>query len=124
MTRSRASAKTAGTRFETSIARYLAEHVDDRIERRARTGGKDRGDISGLRAIGGGRIVAECKNVARTNLAGWTTEAETERGNDDAIAGLVIHKRLGATDPARQYVTCTVADLIALLTGHRPEASA
>jgi hypothetical protein len=120
VTRSRASARTQGTRFETSIARYLAEHVDDRIERRARTGGKDRGDISGVRASGGGRVVLECKNVARTNLAGWVGEADVERGNDDAVAGLVIHKRLGTTDPARQYVTCTVADLIALLTGARP----
>ncbi|WP_409463589.1 hypothetical protein [Amycolatopsis sp. GA6-003] len=120
MTRNRASAKAAGTRFETSIAGYLAEQVDDRIERRARNGGKDRGDISGVRAPGGGRVVLECKDVARTDLAGWTAEAEIERGNDDAIAGFVVHKRRGTTDPARQYVTCTVADLAALLTGQRP----
>lgn len=33
MTRTRASAKDAGTRFETAVARYLAEHVDDRTAR-------------------------------------------------------------------------------------------
>ena len=38
MSRTRASAKAAGTRFETDVAKYLAEHVDDRIERRAKTG--------------------------------------------------------------------------------------
>ena len=31
MSRTRASAKAAGTRFESQIAAYLAEHVDDRI---------------------------------------------------------------------------------------------
>lgn len=121
MTRTRASAKDAGTRFETAVARYLAEHVDDRIERRARTGGKDRGDISGVRAPGGGRVVVECKDTSRINLAGWATEAETERGNDDALIGSVVHKRHGVGDPGKQWVTMTLADLAALLTGQRPD---
>ena len=119
MSRSRTSAKAAGTRFETSIARSLAEHVDDRIERRAKTGGKDRGDLSGLRHMGG-RVVVECKDVARLNLAGWVEEADVERGNDDALVGLVVHKRRGVTDPLDQYVTCSLRDLVALLTGERP----
>lgn len=119
MTRSRASAKAAGTRFESSIAAYLRTHVDDRIERRAKTGGKDRGDLSGLRVFGW-RVVVECKDVARTALSEWVNEADTERGNDDAIAGLVIHKRRGSTDPGDQYVTCSVRDLVALITGERP----
>lgn len=122
--RSRASAKSAGTRHETSIAAYLAEHIDDRIERRNRNGAKDRGDLTGLRlspALGGGRIVAELKNSARCELSGWAAEAEIERGNDDATVALVIHKRHGKSDPGAQWVTCTVDDLIALLTGFRPE---
>lgn len=121
MTRTRASAKTQGTRFETSIARYLAEHVDDRIERRARTGGRDRGDIGGVRAPGGGRVVIEAKNTSRINLAGWAAEAEIERGNDDALIGVTVHKRHGVGDPAKQWVTMTLADLTALLTGQRPD---
>ncbi|MFB9924424.1 hypothetical protein ACFORO_10435 [Amycolatopsis halotolerans] len=121
MTRSRSSARAAGTRFESSVARYLADVLaDDRVERRARTGAKDRGDIAGVRAPGGGRVVLECKDVARLNLAGWLAEAEVERGNDDALVGLVVHKRRGTTDPASQYVTCTLADLVALLAGARP----
>lgn len=119
MSRNRTSAKAAGTRFETAIARALAEHVDDRIERRARTGGKDRGDLSGWR-YAGLRIVAECKDVTRLNLAGWVDEAETERRNDDADVALVIHKRRGVADPLDQYVTTTLRDLIALLTQERP----
>lgn len=122
MTRSRASAKQAGTRFETSIATYLATHVDDRIERRAKTGAKDRGDLSGVRAPGGGRIVVEAKDYGGRLLPGpWIGEAETERGNDDALAGVVVAKRRGVTDPGAQFVLMTVRDFTALLTGRRPE---
>ncbi len=121
--RSRASARKAGTSFETVVASYLAEHVDDRIERRTRNGSKDRGDVSGLRHMGG-RIVVECKNTARLNLSGWLAEAETERGNDDAMAAVVVHKRHGKAAPGEQLVTMRLADLVALLTGSRPEEDA
>ncbi|WP_342800991.1 hypothetical protein [Nocardia sp. No.11] len=123
MTRSRASAKAAGTRHESSIANYLAEQLDDdRIERRAKTGAKDRGDIAGVRAPGGGRIVIECKDYGGQLKAGpWLGEAETERGHDDAIAGVVVAKRRGVADPGAQIVLMTVRDLVALLSGQRPE---
>jgi hypothetical protein len=118
--RTRASAKAAGARFERDVADHLAKHVDDRIDRRVKTGNKDRGDIGGVRALGG-RVVLECKDTARPNLGVNHGEAEVERGNDDAIAALLVHKRHGVLDPGRQWVTCTVNDLIALLTGQRPE---
>lgn len=120
MTRSRASAKAAGARFERVIADCLAAHIDDRIDRRVKTGAKDRGDIGGLR-FRGARVVVECKDVARLDLPGWLREAETERGNDDALVGLVVHKRRGTANPLDQYVTCTIRDLVALLTGERPD---
>lgn len=119
MTRSRATAKKAGAAFERLIADHLADVIDDRIDRRVKTGTKDRGDIAGLR-VHGERVVIECKNVARTDLGGWINETDIERGNDDALAGLVVHKRRGTTDPGDQYVTCTLRDLIALITGERP----
>lgn len=120
MSRNRQSAKKAGTRFERAIADHLAERLaDDRIDRRAKTGSKDRGDIGGVRTPHGGRLTIECKDVARLSLAQWVTEAEIERGNDDALVGIVIHKRLGVGDPGGQYVTMTVDDLVALLCGHR-----
>ena len=119
MARNRASAKKAGTAFETLVARYLNEHVDDGIERRTKAGNRDRGDIGGLRH-GTARVVVECKDVTRMNLAGWVTETDTERSNDDAAVGIVIHKRRGTQDPGDQYVTMTVRDLVSLLTGTRP----
>lgn len=119
MTRNHRSAKAAGTRLETAVATYLATHVDDRIERRSRNGQKDRGDISGLRHMGE-RLVVECKDTTRWTPATWLAEAELERGNDDALAGLVVAKRRGKADPADQLVLLTLRDLVALLTGVRP----
>lgn len=120
MTRNRASAKKAGTTFERQVADYLAQHVDDRIDRRAKTGSKDRGDIAGVR-IWGQRLVLECKNTTRLNLAGWMNQAEIERGNDDALAGLIIHKRHGNNQPDDQWVTTTLRELAAMLNGYREE---
>ncbi len=119
MTRTRRSAKAAGARFERELADYLAHELgDDRIDRRPKTGARDRGDIGGLR-IHGQRLVIEAKNCARTDLADWTAEAHTEAGNDDALTGIVCHKRHGVGDPGRQWVSMTVDDLLALLTGER-----
>jgi hypothetical protein len=41
-------------------------------------------------------------------------EAEVERGNDDAVVGVVMHKKRGTTDPAEQYVTMS-AEMFARL---------
>ncbi len=122
MNRTRASAKAAGTRMETHTADYLAAHVDDRIERRRLSGAMDRGDLSGLRHMGG-RIVVEVKDYGGRLLPGpWVDEAHVEMGNDGAIAGLVVAKRRGITDPGSQFVLMTVNDLIGILTGSRPDS--
>ena len=120
MARSHASAKKAGSTFERQVADYLAEHVDDRIDRRVKTGSDDKGDIGGVR-VHGQRVVLECKNTARLNLGGWSGEAEVERINDGAVATAVVHKRHGKGQPGDQWVTMTLRDLVALVTGARPE---
>ncbi|MEU0312485.1 hypothetical protein [Nocardioides sp. NPDC006273] len=114
MSRNRASAKAAGARFERDIADYLAANVDDRIDRRVKTGSKDRGDLGGWR-YAGLRIVAECKNVIKLSLGTWWAEAEIEKANDDADIALVIHKRHGRGAPQDQWVTTTLGELVNLL---------
>lgn len=107
--------KQKGTSFETLIVRHLAEALnDDRIERRALTGGLDRGDIAGVR-FAGHKLALECKNTTRLNLPAWITEAHQEAINDGALAGLIIHKRHGKGQAGDQWVTCTVDDLITLI---------
>lgn len=116
--RTRSSARAAGARFERSVADWLAAHVSEWIDRRVKTGARDCGDLANVRVHGGRRVVVECKDTARLDLAGWAAEAEAERVNDGAVAGVVVHKRHGVSDPGRQWVTMTVADFAALLTGH------
>lgn len=119
MTRSRATAKAAGTRFETRMARWFALRLsDDRIERRAKNGAQDRGDLTGLRTIRGGRVVAELKDHGgRVMVKPWLDEAETERANDDAVIGVVIAKRRGIGDPSQQLVMMTAEAFALLLEG-------
>ena len=118
MTRSRATARKAGSSFERLVADYLRDVVDDRIDRRAKTGAKDRGDIGGVR-IWTQRVVLECKDVSKIALSQWATEAEVERGNDDALAGVVVHKRRGKGRAEDQWVTMTLGDFAAILKGDR-----
>ena len=126
MTRNRASAKKAGTAFETQVAEYLAMKLADiRIERRAKTGAKDRGDIAGVKTVAGGHVVVEVKNHSRDNLPQWIKEAEVERQNDDevtkaTVAGVVVHKRHGNGKAAEQYVSMTLETFVTLLEGGSP----
>lgn len=115
------ASRAKGTKFESLIVMYLIEHLgDDRIERRALNGDKDRGDVAGLRHMGQ-RITAECKNTVRWTPSVWLGEAEIERRNDDAGVGMVICKRVGKGHAGDQLVMLSLRDLVSLLTGSRPE---
>lgn len=93
MGRSLKTAKQAGATMESRTVDYLRWALnDDRIERRHLAGAKDRGDIAGVR-YQGHRVVIECKNTAAMNVSQHLREAETERGNDDALIGVVVQKR-------------------------------
>ena len=110
-----------GASFERLIADYISAKLDDpAVDRQIKTGRKDKGDIRGVR-ISGHRVAIECKNVVKLALAKWVTEAEIERGNLDAIAGVVVHKRAGKgkAQLGETYVTMTLDDLLALIAGER-----
>ena len=125
MTRNRKSAKQAGSLFESQVAGYLSDALDDdRIERRAKNGSKDRGDVGGVRTVTGERVVIEAKDYGGRLLpAQWIAEAETERGNDDAAVGVVVAKRrgFGVKQMGDQYVLMTLRELAVLLGGTRTE---
>jgi len=106
--------------LERVVADFLAVHGFPFADRRVRTGAADKGDVGGVQ-VHGERVAIECKDVAKMNLAGWVSEAEAERVNDGALVGVVVHKRRGKGQPGDQYVTMTLADFVALLTGVRPK---
>jgi hypothetical protein len=84
-----------------------------------KSGAKDRGDIGGVHAHGE-PVVIEAKNTTRINLGTWAGEAEQERQNDEALAGIIVHKRHGKGKAGDQWVTMPLAELVAILTGTRP----
>ncbi len=122
MSRSRKSAKAAGSRFERIIADCLNEHVSEFIDRKVKTGAKDTGDLANIRTNIGKKVTAELKDYGgQFHVAEWLREAETERVNAGDDCGVVIAKRRGVADPLEQVVFMTVRDLCAFLTGMRPE---
>lgn len=120
MVRSRASARAAGSRFVRGCVDWLQGHGFPFAEVAPAWGAKDRGDVTGVRVTGGRHLVIECKDVARLDLAGWAAEAEVERVNDAAVAGVVLHKRRGVSDPSKQWVSMTLRDFAAVVLGMRP----
>jgi hypothetical protein len=120
--RSRTSAKSAGSSFERLVADYLKEHVSRFIDRMPKYGANDRGDIANVETFNQLPVALELKEFGGRLMPGpWVAEAEVERLNlPGAIAGVVIAKRRGTTDPGDQFVVMTVRDLVALITGKRP----
>ena len=111
--------KEKGTRFESQVVDYMREALgDNRIERRATSGAKDRGDVAGV-ILRKKPVVIECKNKQRMALSEWLDEAEIERGNADAEFAFVVHKRRGCGEAnmGRTYVTCDLETLCAVIAG-------
>jgi hypothetical protein len=104
------ASRAKGTGAETAVVNYLRVQGWPHAERRALGGAKDRGDIAGVVST-----VIEVKNCARMELAQWVDEAEVEAGNDDAMYGVVWHKRRGRGSPSGWFVTMSGATFTALL---------
>lgn len=95
MARSRASAKKAGTSFETEMSRYLSEHTGIPVTRRAKTGAVDLGDLTGV-THQSREIAVECKSPGRNSswsISGWWKETETEAENLGAPFGILLVRR-------------------------------
>jgi hypothetical protein len=116
--RNRASAKKAGSTFERLVADHAAAVLDDdRIDRRVKSGIRDRGDIGGMRTSFGERIVVECKDTTRVELGKWWHEVEVEKDNDSAPVGVIVHKRVGKAAAGEQWVTLTLTDFLRIVGG-------
>ena len=122
MARKRQSAKQAGARFARVIADGFKENGFRFADKKPLYGAKDRGDIGGVHTLSGDAVTIEVKDYGGQFQVGtWLKEVAEERVNDRGIAGIVIAKRRGKTDPMDQVCFMEVRDLMALLTGSRPE---
>jgi hypothetical protein len=99
-----------GTAWESEIVRSLQAEGFPYAERRALSGARDKGDLTGLPGV-----VVEAKNESRTDLSGWLNEAHTERDNAGADVGAVWFKRRGKASAGDAYVLMDGATFARLL---------
>ncbi len=99
MTRNRASAKKAGTSWESEIVRTLIANGWPHAERRRLSGANDKGDIAGV--VG---VCIEAKNTSRIELAAALDEALAEARNANAAIGAAWIKRRGKASASDGYV--------------------
>lgn len=112
MSRTRRTAKQAGTAWESAIVAYLRDRGWPHAERRARKGANDEGDITGV--VG---VCIEAKNTTRIELANFLDQANDEGINAGADISAAWIKRRGKTSPEHGYVVMDGATFLRLLKG-------
>lgn len=94
-----------GSSFERMVADYLRTELGQPVDRRVKTGAKDKGDIAG-HTLMGHDVVVECKNCKAHQFSAWLDEAEAEKVNANASYGIaVIHRKgYGSKRIGKSYV--------------------
>ena len=105
-----ASAKAKGRNAEHRVVEYLRANGVPHAERRARTGAKDQGDITGWPGV-----CVEVKATQKIAIPQWLRELDAEMANAHADTGFVIAKPAGKTDPADWYCILRPAVLLDLM---------
>lgn len=106
--------KAKGSAYERSIVTYLRD-MGFAVDRTRAGWADDRGDIHGVTSPAGQPFVFECKNHKGLALAAWVGELQAEIDNAGGVAGVVVHKKRGTTDPADQYATLPLWMVVKLL---------
>lgn len=106
--------KRKGSLFEVQILNYLTDNGVMAF-RNPPSGSNDKGDITVFSRLG--KIVLECKNHRKMELAEWVDEGEREKGNAEAELFAVAHKRKGCGDAkmGRTYVTMPLDEFVELV---------
>lgn len=104
--------RAKGTAFETLVVSICKNFKRD-AKRNPLAGTKDVGDIH---LPGEARFILECKNVKANALPQHIKEAQAEAANlNDYAVGVVVAKRHGSTDPAKQWVHMELGDFLRLV---------
>jgi hypothetical protein len=105
-----ATNRRKGNQAEVAVAKVLREHGYEAVtSRNARGGTQMGGDL-----VSDFPVEVEIKNHTRLDLAGWWKQAVAQAGNRPAV---IIHKRVGHTDPRQWWVTMDLQTLIQLIRG-------
>lgn len=108
------TSRRKGNRAEVEVVRILREHGYNVETSRAARGGFQ----SGADIVGDFPMSVEVKNQARIDLAGWWAQAQYQANGQPAV---VIHKRVGKSNPEDWWVAMDVATLLRMLKDE-PEA--
>ena len=103
-----ATSRRKGNRAEVEVVNLLRSHGYDVETSRSARGGYQ----SGADILGDFPMVIEVKNQAKLDLAGWWAQASYQA---NGALPVVIHKRVGKSDPAEWWVTMDVQTLLRLL---------
>jgi hypothetical protein len=103
-----ATNRRKGNQAEVAVVNCLKKHGYTAVtSRNARGGAQMGGDL-----ISDFPAVIEVKNHAKLDLAGWWRQAVAQADGQPAI---VIHKRVGHSNPENWWVTMDLAALISLI---------
>lgn len=119
MTRNRASAKQAGSKFARLISDWFRAHGHPFADKAPLAGSKDKGDVANVLHSDGQPIALELKDRATLALPEWWREAETEAANLGTPYAAIIHKRRGVTDPSQQWCVMDVAMFNRIIRGEQ-----
>lgn len=107
------ASRDKGARYERKIAGFLSDGLEVPFERRLeqwRSGGDD------LVHEFEPWLSIEAKDVAAVSLGSWIDQSVESAGSR---LGVVFHHRRGNSDPARDFVTMTGADFVAVVSSIR-----
>ena len=111
------ASKVKGTAWESAVAKFLRLNGFRAADRRAPTGNRDRGDITGV----SGWLIS-CKNVHRFLISEFIEEARQQAKNQDefeqvdgANTPVVFLKRVGYSDPGRSFAILEIRDFVDLI---------
>lgn len=82
------SNKDKGTRAETAVVRLARDMGWPYAERRALTGGVDRGDITGIHGV-----VIQVKDVVKQEIASWQKDTIQQMVNDSSVTCVLVVKK-------------------------------
>jgi Holliday junction resolvase len=104
--------RAKGTAAESAVVRFFQTVGWPHAERRALSGSKDRGDVTGVPGI-----CVEVKSAVRLEIPAWLRETEAERINAAADYGVLIikPKSIGDTRVGQWAAVMPLGDLTRLL---------
>lgn len=105
-----ATSRRKGNKAEVDVVKTLRSHGYVAETSRNARGGTQKGEdiVTDL------PVSIEVKNHTKIDLAGWWRQAEAQADGQPAI---IVHKRVGTTDPNQWWVTTNLGTFIRIIKG-------